>query len=175
MVFFIGLCLLAGILFSILFPNRRIWPPPKRKSWEFYISWTTSYLFLIGIIIVGVIDYNLFIFNLFHYKIIGFILLVFGLFIIIWGYYTLGIQQTHGLKGELVIDGPYKYSRNPQYLGIIILILGTTLIFNSLLFLLNGILGIICFLILPLAEEPWLKKQYGEEYERYKEIVGRFL
>jgi protein-S-isoprenylcysteine O-methyltransferase Ste14 len=92
-----------------------------------------------------------------------------------WAIKTLSLHQSHGLKGKLVLTGPYKYTRNPQYIGIIFLIIGALFLFNSLLFLINGTLGIIIFLILPFAEEPWLEKQYGEKYNEYKKKVRRFL
>lgn len=71
--------------------------------------------------------------------------------------------------------GPYQYTRNPQYLGLIIAIIGAILVYNSLFILIFGILGILIFLILPFAEEPWLKEQFGNYYEEYFKRVKRFI
>lgn len=38
-----------------------------------------------------------------------------------------------------------------------------------------ALLGIVWFLLTPLAEEPWLSEQYGEAYETYRESVPRFI
>jgi protein-S-isoprenylcysteine O-methyltransferase Ste14 len=36
-------------------------------------------------------------------------------------------------------------------------------------------IGIVWFLLAPLAEEPWLREEYGGEYESYCETVPRFI
>ncbi len=35
---------LFGIIWSIFFPKKRIWPPPKKWSWQYLLTWI---LFLI--------------------------------------------------------------------------------------------------------------------------------
>jgi protein-S-isoprenylcysteine O-methyltransferase Ste14 len=37
---------------------------------------------------------------------------------------ALSLHATSGLAGELVTDGPYRYSRNPQYVAYIAIVLG---------------------------------------------------
>ena len=32
--------LLAGVLWSIAVPEKRIWPPPRRRSWQWVLTWT---------------------------------------------------------------------------------------------------------------------------------------
>jgi protein-S-isoprenylcysteine O-methyltransferase Ste14 len=166
---------LFGIIYSIQKPKKRIWPPPKKDSWQFYLTWTFSYGFFIGIILTGLLDFNTFILNSVIVKLIGAFFLILGIVISALAIHTLGLQKSHGLKGKLVIRGPYQHSRNPQYIGIILFLISGILIFNSLLVLINSVLGIFCFLILPFAEEPWLKKQYSDEYKAYLKEVRRFL
>jgi protein-S-isoprenylcysteine O-methyltransferase Ste14 len=72
-----------------------------------------------------------------------------------------------GLKGKLIIESPYKYSRNPQYVGIVLFFSGAMLIFNSFYAFVTGIIGNIWFLLTPFIEEPWLREQYEEEYDEY--------
>ena len=88
---------------------------------------------------------------------------------------TLGIQNTSGIKKEFVSSGPYRFTRNPQYLGDVILFVGITLLSNSLYLAIVHVLGAMVFLITPLAEEVWLKKQYGEQYIQYERATPRFL
>jgi protein-S-isoprenylcysteine O-methyltransferase Ste14 len=38
-----------------------------------------------------------------------------------------------------------------------------------------GAVGAVWFVLAPWAEEPWLNKQYGEAYRRYRERCPRFL
>lgn len=38
-----------------------------------------------------------------------------------------------------------------------------------------ALVDIAWFLLAPLAEEPWIREQYGEAYETYRESVPRFV
>ncbi len=164
-----------SLIISIIYPNYRIWPPPSKSSWQFYFIWILTIVLYIGFILLGIFDWDSFIFSHFSRFIIGGLLVAGGLLIFIWGIRILKIHSTLGLKGELITSGPYKYSRNPQYVGNIAFILGFVFIFNSLLAFIAGLLGIILFIITPFAEEPWLKEQFGINYEEYCKKVRRFI
>ena len=77
---------------------------------------------------------------------------------------------------KLVVDGPYRYCRNPMISGVLFVLLGEFLLFNSwgilswavLFFLINS----IYFLTF---EEPSLEKRFGESYRRYKSQVPRWI
>lgn len=101
--------------------------------------------------------------------------MIMGLIIAIWGVKTLSTHSSLGLKGKLVTGGPYKYSRNPQYLGSIILIVGIIVFSNSILTLIVGLAGIFWFVLAPLTEEPWLREEFGEQYDEYCRKVRRFV
>ena len=75
----------------------------------------------------------------------------------------------------LVRRGPYGLSRNPQYLGFIIGLIGWALMANSALTLIASIVGIISLVLVPFAEEPWLLARHGAAYEEYKRTVPRFV
>ena len=92
-----------------------------------------------------------------------------------WGVATLGARNTSGLKDGFVSSGPYGFTRNPQYLGDMILFVGLSLTVNSLYLWVTHALTVIVFAVAPLAEETWLEDQYGEEYLEYKRGTSRFL
>ena len=98
-----------------------------------------------------------------------------GGIVFLWGLRTLTVNTSLGLKGKLVTDGPYKYSRNPQYLGTVLFFSGTMLLFNSLYQFVTGTIGIIWFLLVAFVEEPWLRDQFKEEYDTYCKKVPRFI
>ena len=98
-----------------------------------------------------------------------------GLGIDLWGTKTLSAQQSLGEKGEIITSGPYRYTRNPQYVGFIILYIGIILVTSSFMALVTGVFAIILFFIIPLSEEPWLRQQYGKSYEAYCKKVPRFV
>lgn len=77
---------------------------------------------------------------------------------------------------ELVISGPYKYSRNPMAFGGFLFLLGEAGIYQSpSLAGLTVLFAVILYLNTVYVEEPQLRKRFGQPYERYCETVPRFL
>lgn len=77
---------------------------------------------------------------------------------------------------ELVISGPYKYSRNPMALGGFLFLLGESGIYQSpSLAGLTVLFAVILYLNTVYVEEPVLRQRFGQSYERYCETVPRFL
>jgi len=71
---------------------------------------------------------------------------------------------------KLAVEGCYRYSRNPMYLGYLLLFAGVGLMFNSV-GIIFGILPLITlFLIIytHLLEEKALLLKFGEDYEEYR-------
>src|ERR687897_1411085 len=77
---------------------------------------------------------------------------------------------------SLVQDGPFRYSRNPGYLSLVMLYAGIAILRNALW----------AFLLLPLVvyviqrelierEERYLERTFGEEYLAYKRKVRRWV
>ena len=87
----------------------------------------------------------------------------------------LSVHQSLGLKGKLMTKGPYRYSRDPQYLGFLLVCTGFILVTYSILGLIAGIIIASVFVILPFSEEPWLKNQFGDEYVEYYKRIPRFI
>jgi protein-S-isoprenylcysteine O-methyltransferase Ste14 len=112
---------------------------------------------------------------------IGGIIAVVGLSLVIW---TIVVFKVIG-KGtpnpklppsELVVAGPYLYSRNPMALGGFLFLLGESGIYQSPS--LSGIavlFAIILYFNAVYIEEPELRKRFGQSYEAYCKSVPRFL
>ncbi|MHA2080659.1 MAG: methyltransferase family protein [Candidatus Thorarchaeota archaeon] len=76
----------------------------------------------------------------------------------------------------LFIDtGPYQYTRNLQYLVLILFYISVILITSSYFALLSGTLLILMYAITPLSEEPWLVDQFGEVYRECCIRIPRFF
>jgi protein-S-isoprenylcysteine O-methyltransferase Ste14 len=76
----------------------------------------------------------------------------------------------------LVIRGLYRYMRNPMYVGALLILLGESLLFGSLLVL--GYTALRVFLwhrLVVFYEEPRLRARFGESYDRYCRSVPRWL
>ncbi len=163
------------VVVSMFNHERRFWPPPSKNSFEFYIVWTLTIISVAGIISLAVLDWNNILLDNIYIRSLGIALIVFGNILALWGVKTLSVKASTGLKHKIVTEGPYKYTRNPQYLGDIIVLVGAALLVSSVYVIITCLLGILIFYLLPFPEEPWLEKMYGEEYLRYKRRTPRFI
>ena len=169
------LVLLPSLLISIISPKYRIWPPPHKQSWQFWYVWVLSLIGMVGVPFIGIVDWGSLGIGGIVMAVVGAILIPTGIAIAVWGVRTLSSEQSMGMKGEFVMKGPYRYSRNPQYLGDVLMMIGIILVTDSVMALVTGILAILWFLLAPLAEEPWLREQFGKKYEQYCHKVPRFV
>jgi protein-S-isoprenylcysteine O-methyltransferase Ste14 len=110
----------------------------------------------------------------------GSLLFFIGLWLDIWARLTMrkywGPPGTHDDKRQtkLLTHGPYSISRNPTYLGTILLIFGFSLALRSIFFFLPVFL-LIYFIQQIEKEEKLLKHFFGQDYERYTAKVPRFI
>jgi protein-S-isoprenylcysteine O-methyltransferase Ste14 len=77
---------------------------------------------------------------------------------------------------RLVVEGLHRYIRNPMYVGVGLVILAQAVLFRSwhIVEYLGFFAGAIQLFVL-LYEEPTLGKQFGSEYEEYRQRVPRWL
>jgi protein-S-isoprenylcysteine O-methyltransferase Ste14 len=77
---------------------------------------------------------------------------------------------------EFVALGPYKYVRNPMYVGGFILLTGFGLYHHSVAILALAVLLAFLFHLFVLwVEEPGLEQRFGSSYRNYKNSVNRWL
>jgi protein-S-isoprenylcysteine O-methyltransferase Ste14 len=77
---------------------------------------------------------------------------------------------------DLATSGLYSVSRNPLYIGMILLNIGIGCIVNSWwIFLLSAALAAILQKGVIEPEEAYLEKKFGEKYRRYKARVRRWI
>lgn len=76
----------------------------------------------------------------------------------------------------IVTGGPFRFSRNPLYVGMTMLYVGLTLAFNTWwgFVLLVPLLAVMHFGVI-LREEVYLEAKFGDEYRRYKGLVARYV
>lgn len=107
------------------------------------------------------------------------ILLIFGsLFLIVGALYAIWAFRflvKAMFSKELVVNGPYKYTRHPMYIAVYLLLVGIGLLFFSITWF------IILIIFVPLwyfdckAEESQMIDLHGEKYLDYKRKVGMFF
>ena len=77
---------------------------------------------------------------------------------------------------KFVAKGLYKVSRNPIYIGNILIFLGASLILGHLLLYVYTLLAIMFFhMYIVFFEEPDLKERFGESYKEYCKKTPRWL
>lgn len=98
-----------------------------------------------------------------------------GMILAVMAVTCLGVINTTGNSSGLVIKGPYRWTRNPQYLGMMVALIGWGLMTGSILTLITGGMAWIPLCLVPRTEEPWLLERYGAAYQEYLQSVPRFL
>lgn len=77
---------------------------------------------------------------------------------------------------RLVVRGLYRYVRNPMYVGVVTVIAGWAMLYQSGN-LLKYLAAVFVFfhLLVVFYEEPHLKRLFGDEYTAYRSKVGRWI
>ena len=116
----------------------------------------------------------------FPYNLLGLLIVGFGVYIALQSVRLLISYNTTfeagGNPSSLVTRRPYSYSRNPIYLGMLLIALGTATILSSFSAFIAPIIFflVVNTIIIPF-EENRLQRNFGIEYERYKASVRRWL
>lgn len=77
---------------------------------------------------------------------------------------------------HLLTTGPFRISRNPIYVSLIVVALGAALIANSLWFLAAAALLVVLLDVLIIRnEERMAERVFGGEYDAYRRRVRRWL
>jgi protein-S-isoprenylcysteine O-methyltransferase Ste14 len=76
---------------------------------------------------------------------------------------------------SLVIYGAYRYTRNPMYLSVLIILLSWAIVFKSIpVFIYAGIVFVCFHFFVQLFEEPSLRKKFGKPYQDYYNSIPRW-
>jgi protein-S-isoprenylcysteine O-methyltransferase Ste14 len=104
-----------------------------------------------------------------------------GVFLLLWctslhirSYSNL--SPTDSFPPSLLVNGPYRFSRNPMYVADIAIWLGWSLFYGSTLVLLATFCfaGLLALVRVP-SEERQLLERFGDEYQLYKTSVARWV
>jgi protein-S-isoprenylcysteine O-methyltransferase Ste14/membrane protease YdiL (CAAX protease family) len=77
---------------------------------------------------------------------------------------------------HLVIGGLYRYTRNPMYVGVTLILLGWAISFASQALLVYAIVMAVAFHFrVVLGEEPWLAQKHGATWQEYSSRVPRWF
>ena len=113
-------------------------------------------------------------------RLAGIALAAAGVLFAFWGIATFRRSKTtilpHRPVSALVMEGPYRVTRNPMYVGLTALFLGLSLALNRLwpLAFLPIVLAVLVAAVIR-PEERYLEGLYGDDYRAYRTRVRRFV
>ncbi len=96
----------------------------------------------------------------------------------VWAFYSAGrgTLAPWSPPERLVTTGPYRLSRNPMYVAVIVILIGWALLFSSTTLWIYAALVTVAFqLRIIFGEEPWLAQRHGEEWRAYRVRVPRWI
>jgi protein-S-isoprenylcysteine O-methyltransferase Ste14 len=111
---------------------------------------------------------------------VGWLLVVAGTALFLWALRVFFLARTGIMLQKpataLMRQGPYRWSRNPQYVAFVAMYVGAALITNTVwpLVLLAPVLAIVVTAVIR-REERYLQRTFGASYEQYCRNVGRWL
>ncbi|HUI40249.1 MAG TPA: isoprenylcysteine carboxylmethyltransferase family protein, partial [Methanothrix sp.] len=109
----------------------------------------------------------------------GVVLCAAGITFAIWARYILGTNWSRNpeikVGHELVTAGPYRFVRHPIYTGIILAILGSSLVDGRLRDLVLLAMVTLAFFMRSRIEERLMMRQFPEAYSEYKKNVKSLI
>lgn len=114
------------------------------------------------------------------YTYLGIPLLAGGLMLMNWAARTFKRENAGFSLGEqrltLVTSGPFRFTRNPMYLGMLVWLTGLAVLLGSLVtFVFPALLFILANGILIPVEESSLEQTFGQQFVTYRRRVRRWL
>jgi len=112
---------------------------------------------------------------------LGALVLIIGFVLLIWcvrDFYVAGkgTLAPWDPPEHLVILGLYKYTRNPMYVAVLIMLAGWALLYGSVFLSIYAVaFAFIFHQRVVRNEEPWLSKTFGADWEEYSESVPRWV
>jgi phage tail sheath protein FI/protein-S-isoprenylcysteine O-methyltransferase Ste14 len=90
--------------------------------------------------------------------------------------YGKGTLAPWSPPAHLVVSGLYRYTRNPMYLAVLLILFGWAISFRVAgLYIYAIVVGIAFHLRVLLGEEPWLARRHGAQWLEYAGTVPRWL
>ena len=112
-------------------------------------------------------------------KTLGVVVACVGVLIFVLAFFSFGDSWRIGIDrktaGQLVTGGVFSLSRNPIYVAFDLIFIAVFLINGTWFFLVFALPAILAVHSQTLREERFLLERYGDEYERYRRKVPRYL
>ena len=171
----VAVLLLSLLVLSLAFRPLRIWPTPGSGSWQGYVFWPLFRSLNVLCFAVALVDRSNFLSLPSWSRILASVLLAGSIAFFIYSFRVLGRNNSYGAQDGLVSRGIYRWTRNPQN-ALLVVVYGCLALAAD-----SGRAYLLCaammavYVLMVLAEEPWLEAAYGASYHRYCSRVPRFF
>jgi protein-S-isoprenylcysteine O-methyltransferase Ste14 len=111
---------------------------------------------------------------------VGAMVFALALALVAWAIATMtraGSNVPTSLPTTTIVDtGPYRFTRNPIYFGMVLGLIGLAIAFNGLWLLLTLVpFALVIRYGVIAREEAYLERKFGDVYRRYRSHVRRWL
>lgn len=152
-------------MFGIPLTIYLIAPLLELPAWFFGLN--ESHLWAFALYYFGVMPLHM---AVYFVMVVSLALVAFGVSLLAIGWATV-----HRGRGALVTSGIYRYLRHPQYLGLILIVLGFNIQWPTLPTLVMGPVLIVMYIWLARREDDELATVFGEQYLEYAARTPAFL
>lgn len=159
-------------------------PIGVRLREEFSVRTAIFYLIVLGVLLPAVVNFLFFPLPPTRFDqiliVFGLVIFIIGGVLAVWAKLTMGKSWHHAIKlhskqeDKMITTGPFAFSRNPIYLGFLLMAFGFNFTLRSFFIFLVLVLFIILRLVIQ-KEEKILEDHFGKDYLDYKKRVPRFL
>ena len=145
------------------------------------VPWVFVITYLIGVVLQVIFPFKFQSVEAINFILVaGFALFATGAFFAAWSLIIFHRARTTTTPGEqsakLVTEGPYRLTRNPMYISLILAYLGEVGFLNQIwpLLVLPLMLLYVNWIVIPI-EENLLRNDFKSEYENYCKFVRRWF
>ncbi len=128
---------------------------------------------VLGIFKIGTLEYTA---GNYSFRLIGLAVYLVFSWIQVWAYKSLGENYSQEIvifkNHKLVVKGPFKFVRHPQYISQILMDLGAGFVVMSYIILPIALFQIPFIIFRASIEEKLMNKHFGEEFKAYKTKSG---
>ena len=171
----VGAVLLGLLVLTLAGGRVRIWPTPGPGTWQSYVFWPLFRSLNVLCFIVAGLDWPGGYLGLpVWLRGLAFAGVVVSIAVFVYAFRVLGRDNSYGAQEGLVTGGIYQWSRNPQN-AMLVVVYGALAVAadGAATYAASGAMMAV-YVLMVLAEEPWLEGVYGAAYRDYCRSVPRF-
>ncbi|HJX90907.1 MAG TPA: isoprenylcysteine carboxylmethyltransferase family protein [Pyrinomonadaceae bacterium] len=153
---------------------------PFRYLMRIPVPWVFILAYLIGVGVEILVPFHTHSSQVALIKVLGGLLFLTGAAVAAWGLLVFRKARTTTVPGKssaaVVTSGPYRFSRNPMYCGLIIAYVGEAGLLVQVwpLIILPFVVAYLNWIVIPV-EESRLQADFGTQYEQYRARIRRWI